>query len=451
MSRDAVNLRDTIFALTTGSLPSGVAILKISGRNAFPIGEKLFALFQKKPGVTLGTFSDYRGDFVDKGLLLSFVGPNSHTGEDVVEFHLHGSKAIVSTLEYSIEQLGGRRASPGEFSYRAFVNGKTTVEELENLGDIFATSQEEGLKRIYGRRDGSLEKKISELRQDLIKVQAILDTAVDFADEYSNVVSSASTPLQMTTHAVEEIIQRYSTLKKSPDLPKLVIAGRPNAGKSSFFNAILCRYRAIVHSEPGTTRDVIEEEVLLSGKRWMLVDTAGVRQTTSSSEKQGIEIGADYLSGASFWVLMVDGREGLAAEDFELLEKYQSIPHRIVWNKRDLAGWKLPAEEWILMKTSGISAETGEGLVDLVRVIEVGLKQDSKVSSLPTPTRVQAMKLEAVLVELRKLREGLEKNEPPEYLAEINRQSIQRLESVVGEVLVDDVLDRVFSEFCIGK
>lgn len=451
MSREAVNLSDTLFALTTGTLPSGVAILKLSGSKAFEIAQNLFEPFEKKAGVTFGKFKNTEGLFVDEGLLLSFLSPNSHTGEDIVEFHLHGSKAIVNAMESSIENLGGRRATPGEFSYRAFLNGKTTLEGLEDLGDLFGAQEEESLKRIYSRREGSLERKVSDLKNHLIKVQAILDTAVDFADEYSAVTQTASTPLSLVTHEVSEIIQRYSTLKSGLELPKLVIAGRPNAGKSSLFNSLLCRYRAIVHAQPGTTRDVIEEEIQLGGQKWKLVDTAGVRRTEVGAEQQGIEMGETYLSSARYWLLVVDGTLGLSEADLQLLEKYHSIPHRIVWNKMDQREWSLPKEGWLLKETTPLSAENGEGLLNLLREIEAQTKSQPLQREIPTPTRIQAIRLSEVSKKLAILQTALAQGEPPEYLAEMNRQSIQLLESVIGQVDVEDVLDRVFSEFCIGK
>lgn len=446
----------TVFALTTGSLPSAVAIVKVAGPEAFAISSKIFAplsneAFEKKAGVFFGNVKDLTGSHIDTCLALTFVAPKSHTGEDTVEFHLHGSIAIVQKLKHVLLDLGVRPAERGEFSYRALLNGKVSPEELDTLGDLFIARETEDLNQIYLRRDGSLQRKVGEIRKELLRLQAILDTAVDFADEYSSVVHLAKEPVTLAIHQITEIIQRYSLFREAKTVPKLVLAGLPNAGKSSLFNALLCKYRAIVHEEAGTTRDVIEEWLEIEGKTWKLVDTAGLREAETQTERQGIELGEAFLSSANFWILVVDGTRGLTKEEAALLDRFGGKPHLIVWNKMDLPTWSEPNEAWLKDQTVSVSAKEGVNLECLWGRLRRDLKNFSSLDDVPLASQTECSRLKNVLVLLKQLQEELETESLPEYMAEKNRQAIGQLESVIGHVGVDDVLDRVFGEFCIGK
>jgi tRNA modification GTPase len=451
--RKNLDLSKTIFALSSGAVPSAVAIEKISGTDSFEIARKIFRPIQgsleKKRAMVFGTLVDEQGMKIDDCLALIFVSPHSHTGEDSVEFHCHGSLAVISKLENTLLALGAVPAHPGEFSYRAHFNGRISASEIESLGDLFLASYPSDLEKIYSRRDGSLAKKVTELRERLIKVQAVLDTAVDFSEEYSDVVNQAKTPLIQNIQECSEIIQRYSRLKSGSVHNRLVIAGKPNAGKSSLFNALLGRYRAIVHDEAGTTRDVIEEDIEVRGQRWKLVDTAGFRESTEVREKEGIEIGEKFLSAAQFWILVVDGAEGISLEEENLIEKYGQKPHIIVWNKNDLPQWQIPTGKWYVESVQAVSARTGHGINELWRSLDGALSQTQ--SPGPLPTAVECQRLEKARGLMESLLAELDKNELPEYLAEKNREATRVLESVVGEVGTEDVLDRVFGEFCIGK
>ncbi|MFM8270442.1 MAG: tRNA uridine-5-carboxymethylaminomethyl(34) synthesis GTPase MnmE [Pseudomonadota bacterium] len=454
MLRKNLGTTKTIFALASGRLPCAVAIEKLSGRDAFDIARKMFrphsgANLESKRSMVTGTLFDLRGKKIDDCLALCFVAPHSHTGEDSIEFHCHGSEPIIRKVEEVLLELGATPAQPGEFSYRAHLNGKVSTTEVEDLGDVYLAKDSVDLDRIYSRKDGSLALRIQNLRENLLKTQAILDTAVDFSEEYSAVVAQAKAPLIQTIHECSEITQRYSRFRSGAAVSRLVIAGKPNAGKSSLFNALLGRYRAIVHEEAGTTRDVIEEDVEIGGRRWKLVDTAGFRESGETREREGIELGESFLSAAAFWILVVDGSAGISSEEENLIEKYGSRAHLVVWNKKDLSQWSSPDQKWYGGSVLPLSAKTAEGIKDLWERLEEELSK--KDSQGPLPTAVEHQRLEKALALVRELLVRLEKNELPEYLAEINREATRTLESVVGEVGTEDVLDRVFGEFCIGK
>jgi len=452
--RDNLNLSKTIFALASGRLPAAVAIVKMSGPDAFLFASKIFkpaagGALELKRSMVWGTLSDVQGSKIDDCLTLVFVGPNSHTGENAIEFQCHGSVPVVRKLEKTLIELGAHPAERGEFSYRAHLNGRISPAEIESLGDVFLAREQGDLRKIYSRKDGSLTQKILSLRENLIRVQAILDTAIDFADEYSNVVGQARSPLKMTIHECSEIIQRYSTFKNAAAVSRLVIAGKPNAGKSSLFNALLGHYRAIVHEEAGTTRDVIEEDMEVGGQRWKLVDTAGFRESDEAREKEGIEIGERFLASSQFWILVVDGSSGITHEEEALIEKYRSKPHLVVWNKKDLSAWREPSQKWYRSSVHPLSAQTGEGIVELWKKLDLHLS--SRESPGPLPTAVESQRLITALESMRTLLAALERGENPESLSEKNREAVRTLEAVVGEVGIEDVLDRVFGEFCIGK
>jgi tRNA modification GTPase len=452
MLRNNLSLNETIFALSSGRLPSAVAILRISGPQAFSIARQVFQPpLERVRGMQVGTFQNPSGQPLDRGLALTFVSPNSHSGDDTVEFHCHGSIAIVAALEKALLECGARPAERGEFSYRAVLNGKMSPGELETLGDVFLARDEVDLRRIYSRLDGLLERQIEKLRSDVIKVQAILDTAVDFSDEYSHVVEMARVSIQPALDDCSAIIQRYSRFRDATQTPRIVLAGKPNAGKSSLFNALLCRYRAIVHEEPGTTRDVIEEDIEVAGFRWKLVDTAGMRDTTEThaiAEKIGMGLGEDFLAGCAFWILVVDGSQVWSECEAKLLDQFGLRPHLIVWNKRDQEGWKSPPGE---LRAFSVSALTGEGLSDLWQGLRLALLESGGQDISPLPSARQCSTLELVLRDLEDLKGELDLKTPPEFVAEKSRTILNRLAGVCGEVGTEEILDRVFNEFCIGK
>lgn len=392
-----------------------------------------------------GKLATPSGKFLDEILLLSFVAPHSHTGEDVVEFHCHGSRAIYEALEKELTTLGARPAEKGEFTYRALLNGKTTPEKVEELADLFQATRPNDLSAIFSRREASLANEISSVRTHLVRIRAILETSIDFSEEYSHALRAIQEPIQAAIRECSLVIHRYSAVKTLGNEPRIVLAGAPNAGKSSLFNSLLGRYRSIVRAEPGTTRDVLEETIELSGCPWRLVDTAGVRDGAASIESEGIELARDYLTSAAFWVLVVDGTAGMGPHDEHLLSEFGEKPHLVVWNKSDLPGWLAPPATAL-----PLSVTRSESVVEVAKRLSARLEGLTGIDSGVIPTQVEVRRLSQVVDSLRTIEKSAE-HEPPEILAEKSREVLSQLESVIGEVTLDDVLDRVFSEFCIGK
>lgn len=449
VDRKSLSFEDTVFALASGPLPCAVAIYRVSGRGALAWAAKYFRGGSgKKPesrSMLYGVIVDAAGQEVDQVLLLTFIAPHSFTGENVIEIQCHGSVAVAEKLERLFLAEGFRPAERGEFSYRAFHYGKMDLGAMAQLGDVFTARSGHDLERVYQRRDAALEAEVGKVRERLIRLQAILDTAVDFSEEYSSVVESAKGPLGEARDLCRSIANRYEVFKQGGQTPRLVLAGAPNAGKSSLFNALLCRYRAIVHSEAGTTRDAIEEDVELRGRRWKLVDTAGYRDAGSETERQGIDLGASFLESASFWVLVVDGTIGLTEPEARLLKTYGALPHLVVWNKKDLPGF-LPSDR-ADFETSALDSESVRKLAALLSEKAVPPPESTRA----LPTSFQAKRLLAAADALDGLLKDLSSGVVPEVLGEANRMVLRQVESVVGDVGVEEVLDRVFAEFCIGK
>ncbi len=450
VKRQLLDLQDTIFALASGPLPSAVAIVRLSGPRALAFAENHFrpasGPFRRERGMFFGRFVDTQGEFVDGIVLLSFVAPHSFTGQDVIELQCHGSVAVVRRIERLALDFGARPAERGEFSWRAFQNGRLQASDLDTLGDVFLAREVGDLDRIYRRTDESMAREVEGIRGKLIRLQAILDTAVDFSEEYAHVTAAARVPIDAARTQALGMAKRFEVFGRGQTVPRLVLAGRPNAGKSSLFNALLCRYRAIVHEKAGTTRDAIEEDVELGGRRWKLVDTAGLRSAETETERLGIELGAEFLESASYWILVVDGTQGLSPSESDLLSRYGSKPHLIVWNKKDLPGFlPPPAEETAI----AVSALTGDSIQELASVLQTQAIPSNTDGVLPTAT--QAKRLRQTVERLDELSRDLEKGVTPEILGEKNRQVLRGLETLVGEVGIEDILDRVFSEFCIGK
>ena len=397
-----------------------------------------------------GELKDSEANLIDNVLMLTFVGPNSFTGENVVEFQCHGSVSVVSSVENALLSAGAFQAEAGEFSYRAFLNGKMSFGAVEQLGDVFRARDQADLQLVYRRRDGSMEAFVSSLRERLLQVQAILDTAVDFVDEYSEVLEQVKAPITQVIHESSMAIQRFSHLKDASHSPRLVLAGAPNAGKSSLFNAMLGRYRTIVHDSPGTTRDVVEELVEIGSRRWRIVDTAGFRDQTEGAELQGLELGEGFLGSAEAWLLVVDGAVGMGDADRRLLATFGHKPHRVIWNKVDADRWIEPPED-IEGQVIRISAKTGQNLELFWQTIRDLLSKSELPGYIPLPSMSQTEKLQIVVEDLGNMLRDLSAIGVPEVLAEQNRQILGKIESIIGPVDNEDVLDRVFGDFCIGK
>lgn len=451
MNRELVDTRDTIFSLASGKLPSAVAIIRVSGAASFEIANKLISLPSYKPigrqrGMFYGSAIDSNACAFDTVLLLTFVGSQSFTGEDSIEIQCHGSVAVVEKIERLLVINSARPAKRGEFSYRAFLNGSISSEALVDLSGVFKAPDETALNRVIEKADGILQKKLDGLRQHLMTLQAILDTAIDFSEEYPSVVSQAVEPLSLVIRECSALISQFERVFSGVSGRKVVLFGEPNAGKSSLFNVLLGRYRSIVHGDPGTTRDFIEQNIMIAGVPWKLVDTAGIRQTNlGDAEQIGVELAEENISSADVRVLVIDGSR--QADLAEGLSAVSRRPNLTVFTKSDLCTGK-PVSA---IRGVRVSSVTGEGLEGLWSQITELCCANRIDQSEPLLNAVQLARLKQVIVELDSLAAALHIGTAPEYLSEQCRRIIMMLVAVTGEIEQEEVFGLIFSEFCIGK
>lgn len=437
------HLIDTIFALSSGRLPSGVAVVRISGPQVRFVIETILGTIIEPRYAAYKTIRARNGDAIDKGLALFFPGPNSFTGEDCAEFHLHGGIAVVEKL---LGELGTfpncRIAEAGEFTRRAFTNGKMDLTIAEGLADLIA-AETEGQRRLALQvASGAQRQLYTDWRQRLVRARALIEAELDFADE-SDVPGSVSGQVwEQLKNLRSEIIRHIEGGKRAAMLRDglhVVIAGAPNAGKSSLLNFLAGREIAIISEEAGTTRDLLEVKLNLGGIPVYVTDTAGLRETTSQVERIGIE----------------RARERAAEADLVLLLEDMQNPIPVSLENGDADIWTVGTKADLVTSDSGnwqyrISTRTTDGLDRLLEALQqfaearIGLINDA------VPTRQRHINL--LQSTISEIDIAAERGDLPlELRAENMRRASHYLGRITGDVDVEEILDVIFSQFCIGK
>lgn len=440
---------DTIFALSSGARRSGVAVVRVSGPRAADSVRTLAGLLPEPRRAILTGFTDPRtGELIDRGLAIWFPAPKSFTGEDVVEFQLHGGRAIVAAV---LDLLGGlegyRLAEAGEFTRRAFDNGKLDLTAAEGLADLINAETEGQRRQALRQSEGALNELYDGWRARLIYVLAMTEAALDFSDEGdvpSEVAAQVRPDVEALAGQISQHLQDGHRGEILRDGFRVVLAGPTNAGKSSLLNALARRDAAIVSDEAGTTRDVIEVRLDLGGLPVIVTDTAGFRETDGAIEKEGIKrsIGEARKADLVLWLRAPEQMGEPFPEDL-LSVKHKVIP---VLNKSDLLSGERVSSDVDLV----ISVSNGSGLQELTERLTD--EAANKIGSLENPAisnARQRQELEGCLTGLKAFLSGPQ-NEI-ELRAEDLRQAVQALGRITGKVDVEDVLDKVFSAFCIGK
>ncbi|MGE3150956.1 MAG: tRNA uridine-5-carboxymethylaminomethyl(34) synthesis GTPase MnmE, partial [Pseudorhodoplanes sp.] len=426
--RDAEVLTDTIFALSSGAPPAGIAVVRISGPGA---AAALACLAGRPPEPRRATLRTLRrdGKTLDRALILFFPGPESATGEDVAELHLHGGRAIVASVRAALGGMGGlREAAPGEFTRRAFENGRIDLAEAEGLADLIAAETEAQRRAALDLAGGALSRQTEVWRTRLLAIAARVEAALDFSDE-ADVGDPAAGIASEVTRFAQEIAGWLDRppAERLKDGIRVVLAGPPNAGKSSLFNALIGREAAIVAAAPGTTRDLVEAPVAIGGVAFLLVDTAGLREAVDQVETIGIERARASAETADIVLWL-----GIAADKPD-----DAIA---VHTKADL--FPAPPEADL-----AVSSFTGQGLSDLGQM----LVRRSEHLLVPTGEIALNERHRRCLASmLSSLREA-EKATDPLILAETLRRARLELDRLTGRAGVEDLLSALFGRFCIGK
>ncbi|KIN65746.1 tRNA modification GTPase MnmE [Sulfitobacter noctilucae] len=427
---------DTIFAQATAAGRAGVSVVRISGPLAFEVAQDLSGPLPQSHIAALRTICDSEGVPIDKGLVLPFAGPNSFTGEDVVELHLHGSVAIVqAVLSRLSEYKGCRIADAGEFTRRALENQKLDLAQVEGLADLIEAETEAQRKQALNVLTGRFGDLVEGWRSDLIRAAALLEATIDFADE--------DVPVDVTPEVSAILARVAGQLTKEIDGSKIAerisagfevaIVGAPNAGKSTLLNALAGREAAITSEIAGTTRDIVEVRMDLGGLAVTLLDTAGLRDSDDTIEVMGIERAIQRAEGADLRVFLTFPDEQLPVD-----MRPQDIK---VHPKADL----YPEEK------NAISGITSQGIDDLINQITRTLAQLSGGAGLATRERhrVAMIRAKTNIVEVERiLLNGVEQYD---IASEELRSGVRQLESLIGRIGVENLLDEIFSSFCIGK
>lgn len=429
----------TIYALSSGALPSGVAIIRLSGPAAIDVGKTLSGAPSLSRRASLCCLRDADGALLDEALVLAFSAPNSFTGENVVEFHCHGGRATVSAILNTLSQQPGLRAAePGEFSRRAFLNNRMDLTALEGLSDLIAAQTEEQRRQALDHAGGALRSLYEDWRTKLIQSRALVEAELDFSDE-EDVPGSVSEQVWLTVSRLADNLDRHLTSGKSGEIVRegyrVALVGAPNVGKSSLLNALAKRDVAIVTDQAGTTRDVLEVSLDINGYLVVLSDTAGLRETVDVVEKEGIRRATVTMKNADLILHLSDSAFfGDLGVDGEIVR---------VSTKADLS------RNYRSDGSISISSETGLGVSDLLKFIGVRLADHRYDIEEPGFSRVRHREILSGC--LSHLQASLGENLPLELRSEELRLAGDKLGRLTGQIDTEHLLDVIFSEFCIGK
>jgi tRNA modification GTPase len=443
---------DTIAAIATAPGAGGVGIVRVSGPASAAIAQALTGKSLRPRRIAFSAFRDGDGAIIDRGLALLFRAPRSYTGEDVLELHAHGSPVVLELLLQRAVELGARRARPGEFTERAFLNGKLDLAQAEAVADLIASGSAAAARAAQRSLDGEFSRRVGACFDALVRLRAWLEAALDFPEEEIDFLDAPQLGAQLADlraqlDALLAASRRGVVLR---DGLHVVIVGAPNAGKSSLLNALAQSERAIVTAIPGTTRDVLREHVDLEGIGATLVDTAGLRDSDDVVEREGMRRARAELAAADVAILVTDGDD--AERDRTLLRGAAAGATRIiVLNKIDLRGEAARIDERVAETHIHLSARSGDGLALLRACLRRRAGLDAAGSGSFSARRRHVDALERVDAHLAAAASALQEQRAGELAAEELRLAQHALAEVTGAYSSDDLLGAIFSTFCIGK
>lgn len=454
---------DTIAAIATPLGESGIGVIRISGSKAYDVGD---AIFQSKSSLPLaqrrdrsiqyGLIVDDDGKAVDEVILLIMKGPRSYTAEDVLEIQCHGGRQSLSEILGLVLRHGARLANPGEFTQRAFVNGRIDLAQAEAVMDVIQAKSAQGLTSAVSQLEGRLSRVVGDMRLHLTDFITRLEVTVDYPEEDLEEIEVPD-----IAGAIREMEQRLDAMLAESKSGRMMrdgvmaaIAGTPNAGKSSLLNRFLETERAIVTDVPGTTRDVIEEWITIQGVPICLVDTAGIRSTDDTVEQIGVRRAKEYMDRADIILVVVDQSRPLQEEDRQILETARGRQALIVLNKEDLQ----PAFETEELQSYGlpllsISASTGAGMGELKdAMLSLALKQGLTAAQSALLANTRHIELVRQSREaLQRALDTIEAGMPVDCAIVDIREAWELLGSITGDTVHDDIIEEIFSRFCLGK
>ncbi len=450
-------MSDLIAAAATGNVRSAIGIIRLSGDGAVECADRVFrAGSGRKMADTASNRLVYGGVYDGSGALLDTCmctvsrAPHSYTGEDTAEIQCHGSPAALSAILSELFRLGARQARPGEFTKRAFLNGKLDLTQAEAVIDLIDAETREAARNASGQLGGAVTRKTDAVYSRLLDIAAHFHAVVDWPDE--DVEDFETKNYLDTLNNAEDTLSRLlDTFERGRilrDGVRTAIVGRPNVGKSSLLNALLGFDRAIVTDVPGTTRDTVEEKCVLGGALLRLVDTAGIRESADAVERLGVERSVRAMESADLVIAVLDASRPITPEDADIAKRASVI----VLNKSDLPTKALLPPELAGIPAVRLSARTGEGIPDLARAVErlVPGAADAPAGEILTNAR-QAGEVAAALESVRAARDAVVDGVTPDAVLTELESAMEALGRLSGKTLASDVTDRVFERFCVGK
>lgn len=461
---------DVIAAIATGSAATAIGIVRVSGDGCFALCGRVFRAAGGRPfaaqeprKMVFGEMLDRAGRVIDRGLAVRFPGPGSYTGEDCAEFHCHGSPVVLRELLSALFAAGARQAQAGEFTKRAFLNGRMDLTQAEAVVDLIDAETAAAARNAAAQLDGGLRRVLEPVQEELLEVTSRFYAVVDYPDEDIQDVrpEEIAAALRSAAGRLERLLdtcRRGQVLKSGV---RTAIVGRPNAGKSSLLNALAGYERAIVTHLPGTTRDTIEVKVELAGRPFRLVDTAGLRDSDDPIEQLGVDRSRQAMAQADLLLMVCDGTQPLDPQDQVLLNQALAQADTILAvNKGDLPGYRLPAPEGAetghTLTVVELSAKTGLGLAALEQAMGrladhlLPQVQEEAAGQLLTNGR-QTDAVRRALEAVERAQAALEAGVTPDALLTDVEEAMAALGELTGKTLREDITQRIFDRFCVGK
>lgn len=458
---------DTIAAIATPLGEGAIAVVRVSGTAAITTTDKVFRGKRRladTPSHTAryGVLVDEDGNHVDEVVATVFRSPNSYTGEDSVEISCHGGVFVTRKVLQTVLAAGARQASPGEFTKRAFLNGRIDLSQAEAVALLIASRSEAAHRASLSHLEGKFSHRIRQLKSDLVNLSSMLELELDFSEEGLDLLSRSEVVrrIEHVRSHLHEMADSYRLGRVYRDGASVAIAGKPNAGKSSLFNALLRENRAIVTPIPGTTRDTLEENILINGILFRLSDTAGLRETDDPVEQEGVNRTKELIRRADVLVLVADATAVVSTEDAVEFLSGLEIPQRLViaWNKVDLLDYatRIPSAEnrvdGISAVEISVSAKTGYGLDGLrMAIAELVTEGNNEAGGVQVISSRHHQAILKAIDCLTNALAGVNEGRPSEFVALDIREASNSLAEIIGDVTSDEVLNNIFQNFCIGK
>ena len=455
---------DTIAAIATGMTNSGIGIVRVSGDEAFDIIDRIYKSKTGKKKISeMESHTVHYGyimdgnQLIDEVMVLILRAPNTYTREDTIEIDCHGGVLVVQKILETVVKYGARPAEPGEFTKRAFLNGRIDLSQAESVMDVIQAKNDFALKTSMEQLKGSVFRVVKELREKIIYEIAYIESALDDPEHYdlTNYGENLSNTLDPIIKEIEKLLATADNGKILKEGISTAIVGKPNAGKSSLLNSLVGKERAIVTDVAGTTRDILEEQINLNGISLNMIDTAGIRKTDDVVEKIGVDRAKESMKNADLVIYVVDSSKELSKEDYEIVEMIKEKNAIVLLNKCDLTS-VVTKEEMIKLsnkKVISISAKENIGIDDLEETIKemffhgkLEMNDEVYITNIRHKTA-----LRNACDSLKLVKQSIEDQMPEDFYSIDLMSAYEELGSIIGESVEDDLVNEIFSKFCMGK